>query len=51
MVEADYAWWYEYYCGDNKTLKRHQINAKNNKLGLWAGSNPINPYELRKSHK
>ena len=43
MVEAGYAWWYEYYCGDNKTLERHQANARKKELGLWAGSNPINP--------
>ena len=50
IVEAGYAWWYEYYCGDNKELERLHNNAKNKKLGLWAGSNPINPYQWRKNN-
>ena len=43
MVKAGYAWWYEYYCGDNKTLDRYHNNAKKRKLRLWADVNPINP--------
>ena len=51
MVEAGYAWWYEYYCGDYKTLEKHQDNAKKNRLGLWADANPINPYQWRKGKR
>lgn len=51
MVEKGMAWWYEYYCGDNKVLERHQANAKKKKIGLWADSNPINPYEWRKGKR
>lgn len=48
MVEAGYAWRYKYYCGDNKTLEKYQVNAKKQKLGLWADANPVNPYEWRR---
>ncbi len=51
LVEAGYAWWYEYYCKDNMVLKRLQEHAKKNKLGLWAGTNPINPYQWRKGKR
>lgn len=50
MVEDGYAWWYEYFCGDNRELQRLHNNAKRNKLGFWSRSNPINPYEWRKYH-
>jgi endonuclease YncB( thermonuclease family) len=50
MVEDGFAWWYEYYCGDNKTLERLQTTAKEKKIGLWLDPNPINPYQWRKSH-
>jgi endonuclease YncB( thermonuclease family) len=51
MVKDGFAWWYEYYCSDNKVLEHHQINAKENKLGLWADPNPINPYEWRRAKR
>ena len=51
MVESGFAWWYEYYCASNGTLKEHQIDAKKNKIGLWADANPINPYEWRKGKR
>ena len=51
MVEAGYAWWYEYYCADNKTLKSHQENAMKLKIGLWADASPINPYDWRKGKR
>ena len=51
MVEAGYAWWYEYYCGDNKTLERYQANARKKKIGLWADANPVNPYDWRKGKR
>lgn len=50
MVKDGFAWWYEYYCKDNKTLEKLHNNAKSKKIGLWAGNNPINPYEWRKKH-
>lgn len=51
MVEAGYAWWYEYYCGDNKTLERLHNNARRKKLCLWQDANPINPYQWRKGKR
>lgn len=51
MVRDGFAWWYEYYCKDIKILERHQVNARKNKLGLYADSNAINPYEWRRANR
>ena len=51
MVEAGYAWWYEYYFGDSKELEKHQVNAKSKKAWIMGWVYPTNPYEWRKSHK
>ncbi len=51
LVEAGYAWWYEYYCKDNMVLKRLQEHAKKNKSGFWSDANPINPYQWRKGKR
>ena len=45
MGEVGYAWWYEYYYGDNKILENPHNQAKKQKSDLWAGSNAINPYQ------
>ena len=51
MVESVMAWWYDYYCPDNKTLEQLHNKAKTNKIGLWSDANPINPYEWRKGKR
>jgi micrococcal nuclease len=51
MVDDGYAWWYEYYCPDNSTLKKYHNSAKKRKAGLWSQPNPINPYQWRKDQR
>ena len=56
QVKAGYAWWYEYYAKqqpipDRKSYSEAEKAARSKRIGLWADSNPINPYEWRKSNK
>jgi micrococcal nuclease len=44
------AWHYKYYCNDEK-FAQAQKDARKKRAGLWAGSNPIPPWEYRKNHK
>lgn len=53
QVRAGYAWWYrefagEQNAGDRIAYERAERNAKANALGLWAGSEPIPPWDWRK---
>lgn len=49
MVRSGYAW--GYYYNKNKRLLWLQKVAKENKRGLWADKNAIDPYHFRKSKK
>ncbi|EFB2493837.1 hypothetical protein FHO94_27195 [Escherichia coli] len=46
MVQAGAAWVYERYNTD-KSLPALQREAQEQKRGLWAGSNPVPPWEWR----
>ena len=50
LISAGLAWVYKQYCTEQPTCtdwtKREQ-EAKDKKLGLWAGPNPIPPWEWR----
>jgi micrococcal nuclease len=47
MIEGGWAWHYKYY-NDESRLASLEIKAKEAKLGLWADSQPIAPWEFRK---
>lgn len=49
MVRSGYVW--RYYYNKNKRLLWLQKVAKENKRGLWADKNAIDPYHFRKSKK
>ena len=49
MIKAGYAWRYK-YSKDSRYLKL-QNEAKRKKKGLWAGKNPIDPWQWRKERK
>lgn len=56
QVKAGYAWWYRYYAkeqprADRKAYEQAEVTAKAEGRGLWADSNPINPYEWRKGKR
>lgn len=50
MVREGHAWHYAYF-DKTPAYNEAEKTAKNQKSGLWAGMNPINPYQWRKSHK
>lgn len=49
MIKAGYAWRYK-YSKDSRYLKL-QNEAKRKKKGLWAGKNPVDPWQWRKVRK
>ena len=48
MVASGYAWAYTYYT--DLYLNEHK-KAKKQRLGLWRGKNPIEPYKWRKDRE
>ncbi len=50
MVRQGWAWWYSKYSTDT-TYKALQAAAKKNKLGLWADTETIPPWEFRRDGK
>lgn len=51
LVRQGLAWWSDKYAPDDKTLKQFHNTAKQAKLGLWAASNPVSPWEFRNGRK
>jgi len=56
MVKAGHAWHYKYFSknqtpDDKKAYSDAELNAKWLHSGLWADSNPIEPWVYRKQHK
>lgn len=48
MVESGYAWAYRYKgVADNKIMVKLEVNAKQNKKGLWKDKHPIAPWDFR----
>lgn len=50
MIRNGYAWHYKEYSSD-KELADLEIQARNNKIGLWADKNPMEPWKCRKIRK
>lgn len=50
LVENGFAWHYKRYSKD-ESLDLLEANARAKKLGLWAGENPVAPWEFRKLDK
>ncbi|HMI07311.1 MAG TPA: thermonuclease family protein [Flavobacterium sp.] len=50
MIRAGFAWHYKKYSKD-QALSRLEIEARQQKLGLWKDANPIAPWEIRKMHR
>lgn len=47
IIKNGYGWHYKKY-SKSKKLSDLEINAKKNKLGLWADKAPVEPYMFRK---
>ena len=46
MIANGYAWHYKKYSSDTK-MAQAEIDARNNKVGLWAKMNPVAPWDFR----
>lgn len=51
LVEAGLAWWYRYYAPNNRRLESLEKKARQKRIGLWAGKNPVPPRDWRKQNK
>jgi len=49
MVAEGHAWWYQRYAGDAGKLRKAQRSAREAGVGLWAGADPIPPWDWRRS--
>lgn len=49
MVSRGYAWNYDQYCGARYQSIENQ--ARSARRGLWAGSNPIEPWNWRRGQQ
>jgi endonuclease YncB( thermonuclease family) len=48
MIKSGMAWHYSYF-NSEKDYADAEKEARRKKTGIWVDSNPINPYEFRKS--
>lgn len=51
VVEAGYAWWYQYYAKEDRDLQEAEAHARKYKAGLWRSTDPVAPWEYRRSKK
>lgn len=51
MIEAGYAWWYQYYAPERDDFRDGQREARNKKLGLWQDDDPMPPWDWRRTIK
>lgn len=50
LVRGGFAWHYKAYSKDEE-LARLEIEARTQKVGLWAGKDPIAPWDFRKNQR
>ena len=52
QVQAGMAWVYDFYCTSSvcNTWKLEEAMAQKQKLGLWSDSNPVPPWQWRRSN-
>ncbi len=49
MLKNGYAWFYQQYSSDS-ALELAELEARNNKRGLWQNQHPTPPWVWRKNH-
>jgi len=47
IVRAGFGWWYRRYCPDHAVLSGLEKAARVNRWGLWAGNDPVPPWQFR----
>ena len=48
MVQGGHAWWYRKYANYDRPLQEAERHARAQKLGLWAGTDPVAPWDWRR---
>ncbi|NPV48335.1 MAG: hypothetical protein HPY69_15460 [Armatimonadetes bacterium] len=48
LVRDGCAWWYRHYAPDDEQLRDLEAGARARRAGLWAGANPIPPWDFRR---
>lgn len=48
LVRDGRAWWYRRYAPDDAQLRDLEAGARARRAGLWAGANPIPPWDFRR---
>ena len=51
MVASGYAWWYQYFAPHEHALRAAQQQARERRLGLWADTHPIAPWDWRRKQR
>ncbi|MEM9253919.1 MAG: thermonuclease family protein [Pseudomonadota bacterium] len=51
MVAGGSAWWYRYYAPHDRALQSAETKAREQGLGLWAGDDPIPPWDWRRGRR
>ncbi|MBW7863213.1 MAG: hypothetical protein GX580_02485 [Candidatus Hydrogenedens sp.] len=49
LLTAGMAWWYHQHAPSDSTLEQLEKTARDSEIGLWSVSDPIPPWEWRKS--
>ena len=49
LVRQGMCWWYRKYAPGNVTLEKLETEARAARRGLWRKSNPMPPWEFRKT--
>jgi micrococcal nuclease len=47
LVKQGWCWWYRKYAASDSELERLEIEARTQRLGLWATESPVSPWEWR----
>jgi len=50
MIAEGHAWWYRQYAGSAGELEQAEQAARDAGLGLWAGGEPVAPWQWRQDH-
>ncbi|MFO7550464.1 MAG: thermonuclease family protein [Haliea sp.] len=51
LVQQGHAWWYQYFARHERPLEAAEVEARSARRGLWAGHDPIPPWDWRRQQR
>ncbi len=51
LIRQGLAWWYQRYAPNCRACRQAQREAQRARRGLWAGENPLPPWQWRREHE